>query len=193
MDGLTLSWAEANLWLFTIVPIVGVLAFAVGHAGATFRCRAEVARCAGKALAAKIALAKVVPALEAAQGFVLGEDEARTIDAALHVARANLWGSGRYYRHLKRGTYYEVLTNSLHLQSSNLGLLHDGAELTLYIDTRSGRLSARHPAEFHDGRFRPVPRTEALDADAIAEQRRFGHRAPELGPEGAGPGYVDQG
>lgn len=181
--------------VFTMVVAALALGLGLGYVATRAQCDREVSRAAGHALSARVAVGRALPLLSGLsdalpvfsngvthQGMDEGEVKAGwALDEVLHILRALTWGSGRYYRHERRGTHYEVLTYALHLQASDRTLLSDGAELVLYIDTRTGRLSCRHPAEFHDGRFTRVDRSEALDADDLAAQ---GH---------PGPSYVDQG
>lgn len=174
------------IWLLVVISVTMAFGFLIGVALTRLKLDRGIQRAAGRALAGRIAVGKVLPALEVARlgDYDRGPDAddrdagneiaLGIIDRALHIARAYLWGSGRYYRHVKRGTHYEVLSYQLHLQASDLALLSDDVELVLYIDTRSGRLSARHPVEFHDGRFEPVTRDVALDAEDIALQRNAG-------------------
>jgi hypothetical protein len=174
--------------LIVTVALVALLSYAAGALVTRATAEKRVQECACKAIAGRIAVGKILPALEVAtlgdysNNLAGGEAAGGLIEKALHVAKAYLWGSGRYYRHLKRGTHYEVLSYELNLQASDTSLLTDGAELVLYVDTRSGRLSARHPVEFHDGRFVGVSRDEALDADDLAAQINAGRPSK---------GYVD--
>lgn len=174
-------------WM-VVITVTVTFGFMMGAMMTRLKLDRDIQRAAGRALAGRIAVGKILPGLEVADQAnfkrwmsLMGAPEQADaeaarglIDHALHIARAYLWGSGRYYRHVKRGTHYEVLSYQLHLQVSDPSLLKDQAELVLYIDTRSGRLSARHPVEFHDGRFEPVTRDVALDAEDIALQRNAG-------------------
>lgn len=68
-------------------------------------------------------------------------------------------GEGKW-RHLKRGTVYEVI-GTAELQAGQLQLEH--AELVIYRG-EDGKLWARNSAEFHDGRFAPAtPASHASD------------------------------
>ncbi len=179
--------------VFMMVVAALALGLGLGYVATRAQCDREVSRAAGHALSARVAVGRALPLLDTlweglritGEGKLLTPEQRENLDVSLdevlHILRALTWGSGRYYRHERRGTHYEVLTYALHLQASDRTLLSDGAELVLYIDTRTGRLSCRHPAEFHDGRFTRVDRSEALDADDLAAQ---GH---------PGPSYVDQG
>lgn len=62
--------------------------------------------------------------------------------------------SGEKYRHVKRGTVYEVIGRAS-LQDAT-GLAGDGAVLVLYRGG-DGQVWARHAVEFHDGRFEKEP------------------------------------
>lgn len=152
-----------------------LLMFFAGFIVGRFRGESQNARsakiAAARALAARIAVGKALPALDTIEAISKEdwpnerEDARNSLHYALHLLRALTWGTGRYWQHLKRGTTYEVLTYHLNLQASDLKLLHDDAELVLYIDTRSGRLSTRHPLEFHDGRFKRIARDKAFDLE----------------------------
>jgi hypothetical protein len=62
------------------------------------------------------------------------------------------------WRHVKRGTEYEVVGQAL-LQAST-GPVPEAAELTVYRD-RKGNLWARPRSEFEDGRFERLPAESA--------------------------------
>ncbi len=64
------------------------------------------------------------------------------------------------YRHLKRGTVYEVI-GTAELQAGQPQLEH--AELVIYRG-EDGKLWARNSAEFHDGRFERVASTDMAGA-----------------------------
>ncbi len=59
-------------------------------------------------------------------------------------------GAGERYRHVKRGTVYEVIGTG-ELQTAS-GALVDGSAMVIYRG-EDGRLWAREEGEFHDGRF----------------------------------------
>lgn len=163
--------------MMTFVLIAGALAlgFTLGWGWKTISCAGEVMRCSGRALAARVAVGQALPLIETARNKVgfsnfmemngggSKADSLAALDQALHILRALTWGSGRHWRHNVRGTYYEVLTYHLNLQTSGAPAVKDGDELVLYIDSHSGRLSARHPVEFHDGRFTRVSRSIVHD------------------------------
>lgn len=75
----------------------------------------------------------------------------------------------RRVRHRKRGTVYEVLGNAeaqvsrgdglYDCEENSLGIgipLREGDALTIYRCVETGRLWARSPGEFEDGRFEEI-------------------------------------
>lgn len=64
------------------------------------------------------------------------------------------------YRHKKRGTIYEVLTDSASLQCScapEVEHLFGDDTFTVYRSVDTGAVYVRPTPEFLDGRFEPVP------------------------------------
>lgn len=75
----------------------------------------------------------------------------------------------RFVKHKKRGTAYEVLgeaeaqissptTYDGSLEGPGARLLFEGQKLTVYRCVRTGKLWARFPDEFEDGRFQDLHR-----------------------------------
>lgn len=68
------------------------------------------------------------------------------------------------YRHKKRGTTYEIVgeaeaqvSTGAHVWGIVERPLRDGDQLTVYRCIETGKLWARFPDEFHDGRFEEQP------------------------------------
>jgi hypothetical protein len=79
--------------------------------------------------------------------------EADAVLTALREAGALVEVTERY-RHLKRGGEYEVISRNAKVQCDDP--LLDGEDVVIYRDAK-GRYWARHPEEFDDGRFEPLP------------------------------------
>lgn len=87
-----------------------------------------------------------------------------------------LWRRGReIWRHLKRGTCYEMLgTAELQLSSHHkLPLSHiaEGAVFVVYRSIDDGKLYLRIPTEFYDGRFEMAKESHRADDCLTREQR----------------------
>lgn len=79
----------------------------------------------------------------------------RVGDAAVaHLAALNTRPDIEAWKHVKRGTVYEVIGRA-ELQMSH-DLLVDGSEMIVYRGD-DGKLWCREEGEFMDGRFIPVP------------------------------------
>lgn len=75
------------------------------------------------------------------------------------------------YRHVKRGTTYQVV-GAAELQATAYNV-HEGDKLTIYRG-QDGKLWARHEDEFHDGRFEQVEGTHpAPPADLMEALKRL--------------------
>ena len=64
------------------------------------------------------------------------------------------------WRHKKRGTVYEVVTDSALLQCSNappVEKLFEGDTFTVYRSVDTGAFYVRPTADFLDGRFEQLP------------------------------------
>ncbi|WP_150131803.1 hypothetical protein [Sphingomonas carotinifaciens] len=80
--------------------------------------------------------------------------DATTAAVAAHNAALALPApvvEGERWRHVKRGTVYEVIGYA-ELQNGNAKGLREGSELAVYRG-EDGKLWARERGEFHDGRF----------------------------------------
>lgn len=74
---------------------------------------------------------------------------------------------GQMFRHIKRGTEYEIIGVG-DLQMSR-DLLVDGSSMVLYRGA-NGQLCCREEGEFLDGRFERVNRPEPVADEALVER-----------------------
>jgi len=137
--------------------ILAAICYACGRIGGRLSCRLDLTRADAEHLRCRIAVAQALPALEQLRAFFSGDRHDHPVKEELFNAIDRLgqmtWREGPRYRHLRRGTSYEVLTETAHLNASDPRLLADGELMIVYVDLDSGRICLRHPAEFYDGRF----------------------------------------
>jgi hypothetical protein len=81
------------------------------------------------------------------------QEQAAAGSSAGQTADRILAAEGGRYRHLKRGTVYQVRT---HAELQAAAPVPEGTTLTIYIGD-DGRTWARPKAEFEDGRFEALP------------------------------------
>jgi hypothetical protein len=68
------------------------------------------------------------------------------------------------WRHKKSGTEYEIITDSAQLQCASAPTFEKRFHhFTVYRSVRTGAIFVRPTAEFNDGRFEPIPDTDAVD------------------------------
>lgn len=63
------------------------------------------------------------------------------------------------WRHKKRGTVYEVITDHAHIQCASEPVIEDmvgNVEWTVYRDVKNWSIWVRRTAEFLDGRFERI-------------------------------------
>jgi hypothetical protein len=84
-------------------------------------------------------------------GNSFAEDEARR--AADRIAALSAEAEG--WRHVKRGTVYEVLGRAIVQDAYGVGVCED-AQVVIYRG-EDGKIWAREEVEFRDGRFEPLP------------------------------------
>ena len=95
-----------------------------------------------------------VAGFSAMVGFVLGVAYFFALALGNHLTTVGpKKGPGPIYKHLKRGSFYEVV-GRVRAQASTTPI-KDGDMLVLYVD-HEGQYSARLPDEFYDGRFQKV-------------------------------------
>lgn len=71
---------------------------------------------------------------------------------------------GRFWRHVKRGSHYEVV-GTAELQSSG-GPVKEGRSLVVYL-SQDGKLYARPLDEFLDGRFESISVLSKIVSDRV--------------------------
>lgn len=139
-----------------------VCAYFAGKVTGRLSCREDMERADAEHLRCRIAVAEALPVLESVRNFLAGMARLVSItrlaqyEEAYNKLEQMAWREGPKYRHLRRGSTYEILTEQVHLNASDPRLLADGELMTLYVDTNIGRICIRHPDEFHDGRFEKV-------------------------------------
>jgi hypothetical protein len=89
----------------------------------------------------------------------------------------------RRVRHKKSGTYYDVISSDVVLQSSNSDVVKEDTNLVVYRDD-DGRMWCRPAKEFYDGRFKavndetshetpsPIDKEESSDEEPARGRRR---------------------
>lgn len=81
--------------------------------------------------------------------------DVKTLSAALSTPSPPPGWRGKRWRHVARGTEYEVIEAGVELQDARGAGVEEGALLTIYRGD-DGNLWARRASEFGDGRFVPV-------------------------------------
>lgn len=148
---------ELTHLLLSLGSLILVLtAYAAGRSYGRLSCRGEMTRQDGDVLRCRLAMAEALPSLQLLHHQLDGlamDSAAEPLGQAIYTLERVTWAEGPRYRHLRRGTTYEVLTDHAHLNASDPRLLADGELMMIYVDVDSGRVCLRHPDEFLDGRF----------------------------------------
>lgn len=79
--------------------------------------------------------------------------------------------AGERWKHVKRGTFYDVIGHA-ELQNGNVKGLREGADLVVYRG-EDGKLWARDAGEFADGRFVPVAPATVTETAKVAGPVNF--------------------
>jgi hypothetical protein len=99
---------------------------------------------------AETELARIWTKVEAIRAKQAAKPKHSPLPVALATPRPSAPGEGMRYRHVKRGTVYEVIGEA-ELQMATVDLV-DGSALVIYRG-QDGKIWAREEGEFHDGRF----------------------------------------